>query len=433
MISAYVMPHPPAAVPEVGYKDLDAMKATLEAYKKASEMIKEDAPETIVIISPHAPMFYDGFYIAGGESGTGNLSQFNAPEAELTLEYDKELRDEVCKLCEMEDVPYVLDSRDNTHMDHGTMVPLLFVTKEYSDFRILRISPTYLPSEDLLLMGTIIERAAAHVGRKITVLASADLSHCLKEDGPYGFKKEGPVFDQKITEAMRNFDVAGICELMDDHEFLDKAGQCGTPSITIMAGALMDYRVKPVFLSYEGPFGVGYAICAYQCEDECVRLAKRVLENYIKTGKRAEPEKEIPAWMREEKAGVFVCLKKKGELRGCIGTFLPTTDCVADEICRLAVSSGTEDPRFNPVTEDELDDLEYSVDILSTPERAEYEDLDVKRYGVIVSKGYRRGLLLPDLEGVDTVDYQLAIALSKGGIDPSEDFEIERFTVERHT
>lgn len=435
MISAYVMPHPPAAIEEIGYKDLDGMRATLDAYKKASEMIKSDAPETIVIISPHAPMYADGFYIADGSDCFGNLAQFGAPGASVTFDYDIELRNEICELCDMEDIPYGLSAKDNLHMDHGTVVPLLFVTKEYSDFKLVRISPTYLDSSILLKMGSIIERAAAHVGRNITVLASADLSHRLKEDGPYGYIKEGPEFDEKITAAMSSFNVKAICDLMDDHAFLDMAGQCGTPSITIMAGALMDnYRVTPNLLSYEGPFGVGYAICAYKCEDECVTLARNVLETYISTGTRIRtPDYKLPDWMTYSKAGVFVCLKKYGELRGCIGTFLPTTDCIADEICRLAIDSGINDPRFKPVTKDELPDLNYTVDILSTPEPATYQELDEKRYGVIVTNGYRRGLLLPNLEGVDSVDYQLAIALSKAGIMPEEGYDIERFTVERHT
>ena len=439
MISAYVMPHPPAAVEEVGYRDLDGMRATLDAYSKASKMIKEDGPETIVVISPHAPMYSDGFYIADGDNCRGDLSQFGAPSACLEFNYDTELRDEVCKLCDIEGILYGLGKKDNENMDHGTMVPLLFITKEHRDFKLLRVSPTYLDSDVLLKMGKIIERAAAHVGRKITILASADLSHKLKDDGPYGYVEDGPVFDSKITEAMKTLDVEAICKLMDDHDFLDRAGQCGTPSITMMAGAIRDYKVTPDFLSYEGPFGVGYAICAYKCEDECVRLAKKVLETYISTGTQIKSYSEAfndctaPDFMANDQAGVFVCIKKHGELRGCIGTFLPTTDCVEQEICRLAIDSGTKDPRFSPVAEDELIDLEYTVDILSAPEPAGFEDLDVKRYGVIVTNGYRRGLLLPDLEGVDTIEYQLAIALQKAGIRPEEGFDIERFTVERHT
>ena len=133
------------------------------------------------------------------------------------------------------------------------------------------------------------------------------------------------------------------------------------------------------------------------------------------------------------RAGVFVSIKKLGELRGCIGTISPVRDDLAGEIVYNAVNACSGDPRFDPVTPDELDDLTVSVDILAEPEpvgsRAE---LDVKRYGVIVSRGWRRGLLLPNLEGVDSVDYQLRIALSKAGISPSENYDIERFEVVRH-
>lgn len=355
----------------------------------------------------------------------------------------------------MENILYGLAAKDNEDMDHGTVVPMYFIMKEYAERaetlpserrdemkpKLLRISPTYLESTVLLKMGKIIERAAAHVGRRLVILASADLSHRLKEDGPYGFAEDGPVFDEAITTAMKNFDVPKICELMDDHAFLDRAGQCGTPSVTMMSGALVnDYKVTPELLSYEGPFGVGYAICAYKCEDECVNLARNVLETYIRSHVKITPGRfesesgrKLPDWMKQDRAGVFVCIKKKGDLRGCIGTFLPTTDCVADEICRLAIDSGTEDPRFPAVTENELEDLDYTVDILSSPVSAVFEELDVKRYGVIVTNGYRRGLLLPNLDGVDTVEYQLTIALSKAGISPEEGFDIEKFTVERHT
>lgn len=455
MISAYIMPHPPAAVPEVGYKDLEGMRLTLDAFDKASEMIAEDSPETVVVISPHAPMYRDAFYIAAGNLGQGSLANFGAPEAFIGADYDTELAAEIIKLCEIQDVPVVYSEKEADILDHGALVPLLFIAKKYVNFRILRISPSYLPSEILIKMGKIIERAAAHVGRNVTILASGDLSHRLKEDGPYGFNPAGPDFDAKITEAMKSFDVDAFCCLCDDHDFLDRAGQCGTPAFTMMAGALMDnYRVTPDFLSYEGPFGVGYAICAYKCEDVCVSLARKSLETYIRTGERislfvpkesdstCECKKNgggpdfgsgiMREWMLTEEAGVFVSLKKNGELRGCIGTFLPTTPCIAEEICRLAIESGTADPRFSPVTEDELDELTYSVDVLSTPMPAKRDELDAKRYGVIVSKGYRRGLLLPNLEGVDSVEEQLRIALMKGRISPEEDYDIECFTVERH-
>lgn len=164
--------------------------------------------------------------------------------------------------------------------------------------------------------------------------------------------------------------------------------------------------------------------------DDYTKLAKEALETYIKTGKTLYLT-DIPEDM-EKRAAVFVSLKKDGRLRGCIGSLEPTTDSVAEEIINYAICAGTRDPRFLPVEEGELDKLVYSVDVLSEPEPAGAEGLDPKVYGVIVSDGFRRGVLLPDLEGVDTVEEQIKIALSKAGINPGSPYKIERFTVTRH-
>lgn len=164
-----------------------------------------------------------------------------------------------------------------------------------------------------------------------------------------------------------------------------------------------------------------------------VELAKKAIEEYVKHCKIIAPPEELPAEM-QKKAGVFVCLKKHGELRGCIGTFLPCEENIYKEIVRNAISAATEDPRFYSVQEDELQDITYSVDILAEPEKIkDISELDPKRYGIIVAKDYRKGLLLPDLEGVDTVQEQLKIAKIKAGIRPDdENVEIYRFTVERY-
>ncbi|MDI6801676.1 MAG: AmmeMemoRadiSam system protein A [Thermodesulfovibrionales bacterium] len=164
-----------------------------------------------------------------------------------------------------------------------------------------------------------------------------------------------------------------------------------------------------------------------------VEVAKRAVERYVKYKKMLDTPKELPSDMQRS-AGVFVCLKKHGELRGCIGTFLPCEENIYKEIVRNAIAAAKKDPRFYPVQEDELDEITYSVDVLSEPEKiGDISELDPKKYGVIVVKGYRKGLLLPDLEGVDTVEEQLRIAKMKAGIDPAEeDVEIYRFTVERY-
>ena len=161
-----------------------------------------------------------------------------------------------------------------------------------------------------------------------------------------------------------------------------------------------------------------------------VRLAKEAVESYVREGKTSRP-KELTLEMKE-RAGVFVSLHKHGQLRGCIGTFEPTKDNVAEEIIANAISSSTMDPRFPPVTASELDDLEYRVDILTEPEPVTgISQLDPKEYGVIAESGWGKGLLLPDLEGVDSVEEQIAICRLKAGISASEPVKLYRFQVRR--
>ena len=165
--------------------------------------------------------------------------------------------------------------------------------------------------------------------------------------------------------------------------------------------------------------------------DPIVKLAKEAVESYISQRRIIKPVELTPEM--KERAGVFVSIKKHGELRGCIGTFEPTRANVAEEVVANAISSATRDPRFLQVTAAELDDLQYSVDILTRPEPVKsVKELDPKKYGVIVESGFRRGLLLPDLKGVDTADEQIMICRAKAGISDNEPVKLYRFQVRRH-
>ena len=165
---------------------------------------------------------------------------------------------------------------------------------------------------------------------------------------------------------------------------------------------------------------------------QIVELAKKSIEEFVRSGLKISSPKDLSPELAA-RAGVFICLKKHGNLRGCIGTFQPCTGSVAEEVIQNAIAAATQDPRFEPVTEDELDDLAYSVDVLSAPEKIEtIRDLDPKIYGVILAQGMKRGLLLPDLEGVDTAEEQLRIAKTKAGIWSDEQLEMFRFTVTRY-
>jgi AmmeMemoRadiSam system protein A len=164
-----------------------------------------------------------------------------------------------------------------------------------------------------------------------------------------------------------------------------------------------------------------------------VKLAKDTVEMYVREGKTLQVREEDLSPEMRSQAGVFVCLKVRGMLRGCIGTFQPIEADVAHEVIRNAISAATCDPRFPAACITELDTIEYSVDVLTPPERIhDPSELDPRRYGVIVQSGGRRGLLLPDLEGVDTAEYQISIAMQKAGIPSGAKVELSRFEVKRY-
>ena len=163
-----------------------------------------------------------------------------------------------------------------------------------------------------------------------------------------------------------------------------------------------------------------------------VQLAQAVVEQYVLVGAVAHSHFTLPPDL-PDRAACFVSIHRRdGSLRGCVGTISPVEPDLTREIARNAIAACSRDPRFQPVLPEELASLQYSVDVLSTPEAIETpRQLDARRYGVIVERGWHRGLLLPDLPGVDSAEQQLGIALEKAGIQPGEAYRLYRFTVQR--
>jgi AmmeMemoRadiSam system protein A len=260
-------------------------------------------------------------------------------------------------------------------------------------------------------------------------------------------------------EAFRKGDLTGI--VAADDELCEGAGECGKKSIDMMIGALDGLNVKSEVLSYEGPFGVGYGVVALtepvqaenseryreilekltkhrtdlrSKEDDFVRLARTAIESFVeKRIKIKVPEYARSGLLGGPAKGAFVSIKGPGGLRGCIGSTTGMQASLAAEIINNAIQAATEDPRFPEIEAWELENLLISVDVLSKGELVQTpEVLDPKRYGVIVESGYRRGLLLPDLDGIETVEDQIRIALNMAGIREDDTYKIYRFTVERH-
>ena len=459
IVGAVMLPHPPIILPEVGRGEEKKISATDEAYRKAAAFVGNLAPETIVLISPHSVMYADYFHISPGERAKGDMGQFRAPQVKIRADYDSAFVSALSESAARAGFPAGTLGERTPELDHGTMIPLYYVNKYCADFRLVRIGLSGLPLTDHYRLGQMIRQTADALNRRVAVIGSGDLSHKLREDGPYGLAKEGLQYEERIMDVMGR---AAFDELFDfDEVFCEKAAECGHRSFCVMAGALDGMEVEAERLSHEGTFGVGYGICTYRVkgssesrhlldiwrerqkgileekrrgEDEYVRLARTTVSTWVREGKRPELPEDLPEEMLHRRAGVFVSLHKDGRLRGCIGTIRAAKENIAEEIVENGISAAVKDPRFSPVRPEELEALEISVDVLGETEKIRSKDeLDVKRYGVIVSKGFRRGLLLPNLDGVDTVEEQVAIALRKAGLSEREKhFEMERFEVIRH-
>lgn len=459
VVGGIMVPHPPLIVPEVGKGGEKEIAPTSRAYEEAAEFVRDLAPETIVLTSPHAVMYADYFHISPGREGSGDFSRFGAPETGFTVSYDTAFVEELSHRAALSHFPAGTYGDRMKELDHGTLVPLYFISRVYPDFDLVRIG---LSGESLLdhyRLGMMIQETAEKLNRRVVHVGSGDLSHKLKASGPYGFAPEGPVYDERIMDVMGR---AAFSELLDFPEDLcEKASECGHRSFVIMAGALDGRAVETRKLNHEDRTGVGYGICTYRVtgtseerrfyekrtgvlkqqqeerqkmEDAYVALARKSLEAYVTRKEVIEIPEGLPEELLHKRAGAFVSLHKNGKLRGCIGTISPIQDCLAEEIIGNAISAATRDNRFLPVRPEEVPELEISVDVLSPAEQiASEKELSVERYGVIVTKGRKRGLLLPNLEGVNTVDEQVRIAKQKAGIDPEDrDVCLERFEVVRH-
>jgi AmmeMemoRadiSam system protein A/AmmeMemoRadiSam system protein B len=458
LLAAFAVPHPPIILPEIGRGEEKKIAQTTEAYEEAMKEAAALKPETVIITSPHATCYYDYFHISPGAEAQGDFGRFNAPEVKIKAAYDTDVVRELTAICEEKGISAGTSGEKDPSLDHGTMIPLYFLQKFAKDFKIVRIGLSGLPPLEGYRLGKAIAEAAEKLQRRVVLIASGDLSHCLKEDGPYGFNQAGPVFDREITAQLAQADFRSFFGY--DPAFLENAAECGLGSFQIMAGALDKKAVESKLLSYEGPFGVGYGVASFFLkgddptrdfekilteekkarmderkahEDEYVRLARLTLETYLTTGQIIPIPAALPPEMTGKRAGVFVSLHKDGDLRGCIGTFSPVYKNIADEIIHNAIAAGTEDPRFPQVEASELADLVYSVDVLSPFEAiSSSAELDPKRYGVIVQKGSRRGLLLPNLDGVETPEQQIEIAKKKAGITKQEKVSLYRFEAIRH-
>jgi hypothetical protein len=407
------------------------------------KVVKE---EVIGLVSPHAGYIYSGpvagaviskikfkdtFIIIGpNHTGRGkSLSimtqgRWKTPLGEV--EIDSELGKQILATSSH------LEEDNVAHQyEHSIEVQLPFLQYFKKDIRIVPIILAYSSGATYKEVGKELAKAVKDLSKEVIIIASSDMTH-------YEPQKSAQRKDNQAIEAILDLNEDELLKRVDEL----KISMCGyAPAVSLISAAKELGATRAELVKYQtsgdttGDYTsvVGYAgIIIKGIEiSPLVRLARETVETYVKEGKTPHPEELTPEMML--RAGVFVSIHKLGGLRGCIGTFEPTRQNVAEEIITNAVSSATKDPRFSPIAPNELNDLSYSVDVLTAPEAIDSKDqLAPKKYGVIVECGFRRGLLLPDLEGVDTVDYQIDICRQKAGIAPDEPIKLYRFEVKRY-
>ncbi|MDX6696373.1 MAG: hypothetical protein QOF02_3976 [Blastocatellia bacterium] len=455
IVFAGVAPHPPIMVPEVGREAAAEVRGSIEAMRDFTERLVRSGAETIIIISPHAPLDARAFVAYKDATLSGDFANFRAPETKVEAPLDEELLGSITRSAAEEG--YEVLGVKGYELDHGTAVPLYFLLRNGWRGRLVALGYSFLNNEDHLRFGSCIRRAIETTNRAVAFVASGDLSHRLKPEAPAGYQPQAHLFDEEVVASLRACQPERIVNI--DQSLRKLAGECGYRSMLVAVGATAGLEADCDVLHYEAPFGVGYMVAQlmhaqasfteaeavaeratnHQSEaretsgEELPALARRAVETFVREGTRIEPPTKASALLKQ-RAACFVSLKTHdGDLRGCIGTIEPVKNSLAEELIANAISAATRDPRFPPVAAAELPSLSYSVDVLHAPEPAEFEDLDPATYGVIVEDeaGVRRGLLLPDIRGVETARQQVDIAARKAGIAPGTALKLSRFRVER--
>jgi AmmeMemoRadiSam system protein A/AmmeMemoRadiSam system protein B len=455
IVFAGIAPHPPIMVPEVGRDAAAEVRGSIDAMRDFTERIVNSGATTIVIISPHAPLDASAFVAYEDTTLRGDFANFRAPETKIEIPLDEELLRSITRAAAAQG--YEVIGIKGYQLDHGTAVPLYFLQRNGWRGSLVALGYNFLSNEDHLRFGSCIRQAVEALGRPTALIASGDLSHRLKPEAPAGYHPQAHLFDEEVVASLRDGRPERIINIEQDLRKL--AGECGYRSMLVAFGATQGLKPDCDVLHYEAPFGVGYMVAqlvqaqgstvehessrgrTIETEPEASKsegaelpaLARRAVETFVREGAVIEPS-STSSHLLKQRAACFVSLKTlSGDLRGCIGTIEPVKQTLAEELIANAIKAATHDPRFPPVIADELASLRYSVDVLATPEPAEFEELDPAVYGVIVEDeaGTRRGLLLPDIQGVETARQQVDIAARKAGITPGTPLKLSLFRVER--
>jgi MEMO1 family protein len=438
---AVLMCHAPIVVPDVAGNRARQCGETTRAMADVAARLRAHAPDVLVIISPHAARHAARWGICTQTPLQGNFGRFGADHIGVTL---PGAPDAAARLAvQARELRLTTRELAGDELDHGTLVPLYFMSKAGWNGPTLLLAPPVPGSRTEERMGQAIAHSAEQAGERWVVLASGDMSHRLIPGAPSGYHPLAKEFDRTFKARIDAGDLRGACAI--DGDLRELAAEDVVDSCKVAAAAVGYRSHGHRTYAYEGPFGVGY-LEAVLFEEAApggglglsdvrpwptmLGIARAAIAAKITHSAFRAPVLPKP-WNTPQ--GVFVTLRRRsGELRGCVGHVEPLFGALAEEIAACAGAAATQDTRFPRVTPKELVSVRIEVSLLSRPEPvADIGTLDPKRYGVVVSSGRARGVLLPDVSGVDTVEEQLRIAAAKGQLPASRAWVIERFEVQK--
>ena len=442
IVFAGLMPHAPILVPSVGKENLARVDHTVRAMTEIARRALAAQPDTVLLISPHSPRRPGAFGIWLTPRLRGTFEQFGSAEDRVDLPLDRAAAERL----ELEAAQRGLRTWriGGGELDHGATVPLSYLAVAGWQGPTVVVS-LHEPGEGGLdELGAAIAATAQGLHRRLAVIASGDMSHRLTQSAPCGFHPNGSRFDEAFIARLRSGARDAILRI--DPALVDMAAEDVVDSTRVALSAVGGAADGRAVVSYEGPFGVGYGVAVLfeakssehaaapavlsHCSD-LPRVARCAVE--AKFGYGPDEPPFIAAGELLAPHGVFVTLRTvDGELRGCIGAPLPTQNDLVWRTWHHARAAAFHDTRFSPVRADELPHLRFEVSVLGRLEPvASPAELDAARYGVCIrAADGRRAVLLPAIEGIDSVEVQLRTVKRKAGLEPDEPVEIQRFTTQ---
>lgn len=429
---AYIFP----CLDQVQIKGLGHIKESknvIEALEKAYEEIIKLAPDTLVLVSDLAPYYEDAFFIGGGESSQG-VFEGSQGQSLVEVDYDQDLSQALTNLDLS--LPLYYTQEDAHSLDPASLGVLANITRTYKDFKLVLIGPSTSTGKTHYRVGQALREAVDKLGRKAVLIGLTSLAN-LDEEGD-----AGEDFDKKIINILEKAAFDELLNIPPDLE--EDLTDYGLNSIRVLAGALDSRDVKGQVHSYFHDQEKGYCLASFEPANinetrsflrpnepshPYALLAREAIEKFVRDKEVMAPPKNLDPGLFDKKSGVFVSLYKFDDLRGCIGTSLPTKESLAEEIIKNALTAASDDPRFYEVLPSELPYLEILVDVLDEPHIIENLDRqDPENQGLVVEFQDKKSVLMPGIEGLSNAQDQLDLALRQGEIDPADPYTMMSFT-----